>query len=73
VRELTTTAAEVVQFRQGIQTKLRARVQATIEVVLDEELEAALGCRSHERTEARRGYRNGSENRRVTTVSVFAR
>jgi transposase-like protein len=42
-------------------------VQAAIEVVLEEELEEALGCRSHERTDARRGYRNGAESRLVTT------
>jgi transposase-like protein len=67
VEKGTTTEAEVIRFRQDIQTKLRSRVQEAIEIVLDEELEEALGCRSHERTEARRGYRNGTESRLVTT------
>ena len=38
-----------------------------IEVVLEEEVDQALGCRSYERAEDRRGYRNGAETRRVTT------
>ena len=39
-----------------------------IEVVIDEELDQALGCRAYERSEERRGYRNGTETRRVTTA-----
>ena len=38
-----------------------------IEVVLEEEVDQALGCGSYERAEDRRGYRNGAETRRVTT------
>lgn len=63
----TTTEADVIRFRQDIQTRLRRRIQEAIGVVFDEELEEALGCSSHERTEARRGYRNGVETRLVTT------
>jgi len=61
------TAAEIVQFRLDIQSKLRQRVREVIEVVLDEELAEALGCEAYERSEGRRGYRNGSEVRAVTT------
>ena len=35
--------------------------------MLEEEVDQALGCRSYERAEDRRGYRNGAETRRVTT------
>ena len=34
--------------------------------MLEEEVDQALGCRSYERAEDRRGYRNGAETRRVT-------
>ena len=67
MRKDTTTEADIVRFRQDLWTKIRNRVQEAIEVVLDGELEEALGCRSHERTEARLGYRNGAESRLVTT------
>lgn len=63
----TTTEADVVRFRQDVQTKLRLRVLKAIESVLDEELTEALGCESHERCEERRGYRNGAEQRVLTT------
>jgi len=67
VEQSTTTEAEVIRMRVDVQARLRSRVLEAIQVVIDEELEAALGCRSHERTEARRGYRNGAEDRTVTT------
>ena len=35
--------------------------------MLEEEVDQALGCRSYERAEDRRGYRNGAETHRVTT------
>ena len=35
--------------------------------MLEEEVDQALGCRSYERAEDRRGYRNGAETRSVTT------
>ncbi len=68
----TTTEANVIQFRQDIQLKLRGRVLEAIETVLEEELTEALGCASHERCEGRRGYRNGAE-RRVLTTEVGTR
>jgi transposase-like protein len=67
VSESTTTEADVVQFRQDIQSKLRFRILEAIETVVEEELDEALGCRSHERTDTRRGYRNGCERRTLTT------
>ena len=53
--------------REFVQLRLRKRVLEAIEVVLEEEVDQALGCRSYERAEDRRGYRNGAETRRVTT------
>lgn len=66
--ESTTSEGQVVQFRLDIQARLRQRVQEAIEVVLDEELAAALGCEAYQRCEGRRGYRNGAERRRVITA-----
>lgn len=67
MKKVTTTEAEIVRFRQDIQCKLRQRVREAIEMVLDEELAEALGCEAYERREGRRGYRNGSEQRPLTT------
>ena len=67
MRKVATTESEIVQFRQDVQTKLRQRVREAIETVLDEELAAALGCEAYPRCEGRRGYRNGSEQRPLTT------
>jgi transposase-like protein len=46
---------------------LRARIRETIELVLDEELEAALGAARSERTGSRAGYRNGAISRSLLT------
>ena len=67
MRKVTTNESEIVQFRQDVQTKLRQRVREAIETVLDEELAAALGCEAYQRCKGRRGYRNGSEQRPLTT------
>jgi transposase-like protein len=67
VRKVTTTESEIVRFRQDIQTRLRQRVREAIETMLDEELAEALGCEAYERSEGRCGYRNGSEQRSLTT------
>ena len=67
MRKVATTESEIVQFRQDVQTKLRQRVREAIETVLDEELAAALGCEAYQHCEGRRGYRNGSEQRPLTT------
>lgn len=64
----TISKESVSEYREFVQLRLRQRVLEAIEDVLEEELEQALGCRSYERTEGRRGYRNGVETRRVTTA-----
>jgi hypothetical protein len=43
------------------------RILEVIEVLLDEELSEALGCEAYQRVEGRRGYRNGAEQRTLTT------
>jgi transposase-like protein len=52
---------------EAIRQALRSKVVGAIQAILDEELEAVLGSGWYERIESRRGYRNGSEHRRVTT------
>ena len=63
----TTPELDVVQLRQDIRSALQQRLREAVEIVLEEELSAALGSRWYERTEGRKGYRNGSERRQVTT------
>jgi transposase-like protein len=48
---------------------IRLRIREAITEIAGEELNAALGARPHERTESRRGYRHGSEERTLTTGS----
>ena len=64
----TITPESVSEYREFVELCLRKRVLEAIEIVLDEELDQALGCRAYERSEERRGYRNGTETRRVTTA-----
>ena len=64
----TITSESVSEYREFIELRLRNRVLEAIEIVIDEELDQALGCRAYERSEQRRGYRNGVETRRVTTA-----
>ncbi len=66
--EGTTSEAEVIRLRQSIETLMRRRILEAIEVVLEEELTEALGTGRYERGEARRGYRNGHQTRRITTA-----
>ena len=63
----TTSDAHVTPLRVELRDLLRAKILKTVEEILDEELSAVLGCRRHERTEDRRGYRNGKQERRITT------
>ena len=63
----TTGQADVIRLRQNIQDLLRRRVLEAVQTVLEEELSEALGTRRYERSEERRGYRNGHETRRITT------
>lgn len=46
---------------------IRARVRGFIEELLNEELDAVLGAGRYERVESRRGHRNGSKRRELTT------
>jgi transposase-like protein len=72
VKKLTTTEADIVRFGQDIQVKLRLRMLETIEAMLEEELADPLGSEAYERSEGRRGYRNGAE-RRVVTAELGTR
>lgn len=63
----TTGQTDVIRLRQDISTLLRRRVLEAVESVLEEELAQALGTGRYERSEERRGYRNGHETRRITT------
>ena len=65
--KITTPSEGLVTFRQDVHKLLRRRVLETLEIVLEEELSEALGSRRYERSESRRGYRNGSEKRTITT------
>ena len=68
MKKPTTISKESVsEYRGFVQLRLRKRILEAIEVVLEEEVNQALGCGSYERAEDRRGYRNGAETRRVTT------
>ena len=46
---------------------IRVRVREAIREIMSEELDAVLGAGSYERTGTRRGYRNGSRPRTLTT------
>lgn len=51
-----------------IEQVMRERVRATIEAIVEEELEAALGARRSARVgEQRQGYRHGRRARQLTT------
>lgn len=63
----TAVQADVIRLRQNIQDLLRRRVLEAVQTVLEEELSEALGTGRYERSEARQGYRNGHEMRRITT------
>jgi len=66
--KVTTCGADVVQLRRDIGIQLQRRVLEAIEIVLEEELTAALGSSRYERSSIRQGYRNGVEPRRITTA-----
>jgi len=65
----TSTAMEVGQeasLREGLEAAIRERVREIIELVLQEEVEAALGAPRSQRVAERAGYRHGSKRRRLT-------
>jgi transposase-like protein len=51
-----------------IEQRMRERIRATIEIVVEEELAAALGAGPSSRVEERRGYRHGTRERTLTTT-----
>jgi len=65
----TSTAVEVGQegsLREGLEAAIRERVREIIEMVLQEEVETALGARRSQRVAERAGYRHGSKQRKLT-------
>ena len=67
MQETSTSPATILQFRQDIEAQFRRHIREAIEVSLAEELAAVLGSDRHERTDDRRGDRNGALERTVTT------
>ena len=68
-RDIPTISTESVsEYREFVHQRLRKRVLEAIELVMEEEVEQAIGCRAYERSDERCGYRNGIEIRRVTTA-----
>jgi len=68
----TSIAREVGQegsLREGLEATIRERVRGIIEMVLQEEVEAALGAARSQRLAERAGYRHGSKPRRLTLRS----
>lgn len=54
--------------KAALEDLMRERIRATIEALVDEELEAALGAARSQRVGAERaGYRHGRRERRLTT------
>jgi hypothetical protein len=54
-------------YRAWMEAQIRSAVKAVLEEVLEAELTAHVGAERSERTESRRGYRNGSHTRRLKT------
>ncbi|MCP3999153.1 MAG: IS256 family transposase [bacterium] len=67
MQDVTTTDDQVIAFRRDIDTQLRTRIREAIQVVLEEELDEALGCSRYRREDSRKGYRHGTVQRRITT------
>jgi len=51
-----------------IELRMRERIRATIEEIVEEELATALGAGRSSRVEERRGYRHGTRERTLTTT-----
>lgn len=54
-------------YREWLEVQIRSAVRAVLEEVLEAEITAHLGAGPSERTQARRGYRNGSYTRGLKT------
>ena len=68
----TSIAAEVGQegsLREGLEAAIRERVREVIEMILEEEVEVALGAGRGQRVVERVGYRHGHKSRRLTLRS----
>jgi putative transposase len=68
-RKGITEAGEVAIFRRDIREVLQSRLNQAVEMLLEEELAGILGSGWYERSEQRRGYRNGHLRRKVTTAA----
>lgn len=68
MQETSTGPATILQFRQDIEAQFRKDIREALEVALREELAATLASARHERTDRRRGYRNGLVERTITTT-----
>jgi putative transposase len=65
----TSTATEAGQegsLREGLEAAIRERVREVIELILEEEVEGALGASRSQRVAERSGYRHGAKPRRLT-------
>jgi len=67
--ETNTGPATILQFRQDLEAQLRQHIREALDVALQEELAAVLASVRHERTDQRRGYRNGTIDRTLTTAT----
>jgi transposase-like protein len=64
---LAQAPARSFSFGQDIEAQFRRHIREALDVALAEEIAVALGSDRHERTEQRRGYRNGTVERSLTT------
>jgi len=67
MQETSTSPGTILQFRQDIEAQFRRHIREALDVALAEEIAVALGSDRHERTDQRRGYRNGTVERTLTT------
>ena len=67
MQETSTSPATILQFRHDIEAQFRKHIREALDLALAEELAAALGSDRHERTDHRRGYRNGRSERTIAT------
>lgn len=67
MKESTKHSPEKQPCRSDVLQAIRLRVREAIELVLAEELEAALGASRYQRGSQRSGYRNGSQTRQLLT------
>ncbi len=61
-----TKAGQESSLREGLEAAIRGRVREIIEMVLEEEVEGALGAGRSQRVAERCGYRHGHKPRRLT-------